>query len=149
MWNSHKIKSVKATKVFQVFISIVYDNFILELSISISISNALLLLLWRSRKIQTSFKTLVSKKATIWRLKKSHINDKLLEKIMSSSYHTEQKTLIEVSCIYNIHTREKKFCSCYFWRFVSCLDSDRSKNLKCTLWSVRVFFCFYREEKAK
>ena len=42
MWNSHKIKSVKATKVFQVCISIVYDSFILELNISISISTALL-----------------------------------------------------------------------------------------------------------
>ena len=42
----------------------------------------------------------------IWRLKKSHSNDKLLEKIASSSYHTEQNTSIEASCIYNIHTRE-------------------------------------------
>ena len=31
--------------------------------------------------MQTSFKTLVSNKATIWRLKKSHSNNKLLEKI--------------------------------------------------------------------
>ena len=48
--NSQKIKSVKnfiikksATKTFQICISIVYDRFILELSISISISTALLL----------------------------------------------------------------------------------------------------------
>ena len=39
----------------------------LELSISISIRTALLLR--RQRKIRTSFKTLVSKKTTIWRLK--------------------------------------------------------------------------------
>ena len=42
--------------------SIVYDSLILELSISINISTALLA--WRQRKIQTSFKTLVSKKTT-------------------------------------------------------------------------------------
>ena len=46
--NSQEIKSVKnfiikksATKTFQVCIIIVYDSFILELSISISISTAL------------------------------------------------------------------------------------------------------------
>ena len=50
-----KIKSVKnviteksATKVFQVYTSIVYDSFFLELSISISIGTALLL--WRCVK---------------------------------------------------------------------------------------------------
>ena len=59
MWNSQKINSVKnvitkksTAKAFQVYISVVYDSFILELSISISISTALLL--WRERKIQTS-----------------------------------------------------------------------------------------------
>ena len=105
-----------AMNVFQVCIGIVYNSFILELGISIiSISTALLL--WRYCKIWTSFKTLVSKKATIWQLKKSHSNDRLLEKITSSSYHMEQKTFIEASCIYNIHTGEKNFCSCYFWRF--------------------------------
>ena len=39
-------------------------------------------------KIRTSFKILVSNKATLWRLKESHSNDKLLPK-MSSSYHME------------------------------------------------------------
>ena len=66
-------------------------------------------------------------------LKKSHSNDKFLEKITSCSYHMEQKTFIEASCIYNIHTGEKSFCSWCFWRFVSCLDSGRLKKLKCTL----------------
>ena len=75
-------------------------------SISISISTALLL--WRQRKIRTSLKTLFSKKTAIWRLKKSQSNDKLLEEITSSSYHMEQKTNVEGSCIYNIHTGEKK-----------------------------------------
>ena len=41
-------------------------------------------------------------------LRKSHSNDKLLEK-RTSYYHMEQKTFIEASYIYNIHTREKIF----------------------------------------
>ena len=102
-----------ATKVFQVCIGIVYNSFILELGISIiSISTALLL--WRYCKIWTSFKTLVSKKATIWRLKKSHSNDKILEKIAFYSYHMEQKTFKEASCFYNIRSEGNFFCSCCF-----------------------------------
>ena len=59
----------------------------------------------------------------------------------------EQKTFIEASYIYNIHTRENFFyCSRYFWRFVSRLDSDKLKNFK-GIWSVRVFFYFHRDEK--
>ena len=38
-------------------------------------------------KIWTSFKTLASKKAGTWHLKKSLSNDRLLWKVMSSSYH--------------------------------------------------------------
>ena len=101
-------------KSFQVCIIIVYDSFILGLSISISISTALLLWRYGLRKIRTSFKTLVSKKTTIWRLKKSHSNDKLLEKITSFNYHMEQKTLIEASCICNIHTGENFFAVAAF-----------------------------------
>ena len=68
-----------AMKVLQVCIGLVYNRFILELRISIiSISTALLL--WRYCKIPTSFKTLVSRKTTIWLLKKSHSNNKFLEK---------------------------------------------------------------------
>ena len=63
--------------------------------------------------MRTSFKTIVSKKA-ILRLKKSHSNYKLLEKITSSSYHMEQKTFIEASCIYNIHTGKKNFAATVF-----------------------------------
>ena len=58
--------------------------------------------------MRTSLKTLVSNKPTIWRLKKRHSKDKLLEKITSSSNHMELKTFIEAICIYNIHTGEKK-----------------------------------------
>ena len=57
---------------------------------------------------------LVSKhlfQTTIWRLKKSHSNDKVLEKITFSSYHVEQKTFMEANCIYNIHSEGKIFCS--------------------------------------
>ena len=144
-----KIKSVKniiikksATKLFQVYLSMAYHSFISELSISISISTAMLLWRYGLRKIRPSFKTLVSNKTTIWRLKKSHSSNKLLEKITSSNYHMEQKTYIEASRVCNIHTREKKFCSCYFWRLVNHLDSDRLKNLKCALVCTSLLLLF-------
>ena len=102
-----QLKNTNATKHFQVFISIVYDSFILVLCVSISISTALLLWRYGLRKIRTSFKTLVSKKTTIWWMKKSHSNDKLLEKITSSSYHMEQKhSLKQVASI--TYTLEKR-----------------------------------------
>ena len=47
------------------------------------------MILWRSRKTQTSFKTLVSKKAAIWRLKESQSNYKPLQKAMAFSYQME------------------------------------------------------------
>ena len=53
------------------------------------------------------FQNTCLKKATIWRLKNSHSNDKRLEKLKASSYHMEQKTYVEASCIYN--TLEKVF----------------------------------------
>ena len=40
-------------------------------------------------KIQTSFKTLSSKKVATWHLKKYHSNDELSRKVMSFSYHIE------------------------------------------------------------
>ena len=43
-------------------------------------------------KLRTSFKRLASRKATTWWLKQSQNNDKLLLKVISSSYHIEQKT---------------------------------------------------------
>ena len=151
MWNSEKNvecrqryhKKKSATKVFQVCISIVYDRFFWNLALAL-VSTALLL--WRYGKIRTSFKTLVSKKTAIRQLKKSYCNDKLWEKITSSSYHMEQKTFIEASCIYNIHTGENHFCSCYFWKFVSRLDSDRLKNVKCTLVCTSLFLILQRQK---
>ena len=64
--------------------------------------------------MRTTFKTLVSKKTTIWQLKKFHSNDKLLGKKTSSSYHMEQKTFVEASCMYNIHTGENIFAAATF-----------------------------------
>ena len=60
------------------------------------------------------FQNTCCKEMTIWRLKKPRRNDKLLERIMSSSYHMEQKTFIEASCIYKILTGEKIFCTATF-----------------------------------
>ena len=42
-----------------------------------------------TRKLRTSFKTLASKKAAKWRLRKSQSSDKLSRKVMSFSYHIE------------------------------------------------------------
>ena len=85
------------------FKSVVHDNFILELGISIG--NALLL--WRQRKIRTSFKTLVSKKTTIWRLKKYQSNNKLLEKITSPKLSHGTKN-IHRSKLHLKHTQWRK-----------------------------------------
>ena len=38
-------------------------------------------------KIRTPFKTLISKKATTWQLKKAQNSDKILGKTMPSIYH--------------------------------------------------------------
>ena len=76
--NSHKIKERKnvtikqVVKVYQVKYTLYFETLVLAL-----------------HKIQTSFKTIVSKKATIRRLEKSQSNDKLLQKTMSSSYQME------------------------------------------------------------
>ena len=119
----------------------------MKLSISIKHKHCtVILLLWRYCKIRISFKTLVSKKMTIWRLRKSRSNDKLLEKRTSSNYHMEQKTFIEASYIYNIHTGENIFLQLLLLKFVRRFDWDRLKNFK-GIWSVRVFFYFYRDEK--
>ena len=42
--------------------------------------------MWGERKIRTSFKTLVSNKAKIWRLKESQSSDKLSGKMFSSNH---------------------------------------------------------------
>ena len=63
----------------------------------------------KTHKIRTSFKTLVSKKATIWWLKESQSSDKLLSK-MSSSHNIHHRA----SCIYNIHTGENFFAAATF-----------------------------------
>ena len=77
-------------------------------------------------EIRTSFKLL------FFQMKQEHGggkdpegNDELLWKAMSSSYHMEQK--IQTSCSNNIHSGENAFCSCRFWRFVSCSFSESKK----------------------
>ena len=58
----------------------------------------------------------------------------------------EQNTFIGASYIYNIHIGENFFLQLLFCSFVSRLDSDRLKNFK-GIWSVLVFFYFYRDDK--
>ena len=94
------------------------------------------LTVWRKCKIRTSFKTLISKKATIWRLKESQSNNKRLQKTMTSSYQMEWKTFTEASCIYHIHTGGKFLCSCYFWRFASFFFCYNVKKIV-------VYYCLY------
>ena len=66
----------------------------------------------KMHKIRTSFKTLASKRAATfhkslsWDLKKYHSNNKLLWKVMSSSYHMEQETFIKWSFTKNVYTLE-------------------------------------------
>ena len=55
---------------------------------------------------------------------------------------------IEASYIFNIHIGEETFFNWFFWRFVNHFDSDRVKNLKCTLVCTGPI-CFYREETTK
>ena len=55
-----------------------------------------------------------SKKATTRWLEKSHSNDKLLRKVMFSSYPMELNIFIEASLSRNKHTGGKGFCICCF-----------------------------------
>ena len=128
------------TKVYQVKYTIAsFWNF--------GISSALIL--WRQCKKRTSFKTLISKKATIWRLKESQSNKKRLQKTMTSSYEMEQKTFIEASCVYHINTGGKVLCSCYFWRFVSFFFCySVKKNPQCTI-ACTSLLCISKEETTK
>ena len=89
MWNSHRIMSAKnfiikkSAKVFPVCVSMTCDRFILELRLVLAL---------RCYCGDTDlFQNTCFKETTIWRLKNSHSNDKLLEKIVSFSYHIEEK----------------------------------------------------------
>ena len=114
--NSQKIKSVKnfiikksPAKVFQV--SIVKYKTALFWNIALALVLALHCYCERNVKYRLLPKHLLQRKR---RLKKSHSNDKLLEKITSSSYHLEQKAFIEVSRIHNMHTGENFFAAAAF-----------------------------------
>ena len=103
------MKVCKSYEVFQVCTIQYTIVLVWNLAFSISISTALLFCFCGNNVKHGLLLTFVSKKTTIWQLKKSHSNDKLLEKITSFSYHMEQKTFIEASGIYNIHSGEKIF----------------------------------------
>ena len=76
------IKNVSCESLWS--ISVVHNSFII-----LELWHNTAMLLWRKRKIRTSFKTLASKGTTIWWLKKCQRHDKVLEKITSDSYHME------------------------------------------------------------
>ena len=62
----------------------------------------------------------------------------------------EQKTFIETSSIYNIHTGENNFSSGYFWRFCELFRFGQIKKFEVYFdLYIRVFFYFYREKKTK
>ena len=61
---------------------------------------------------------------------------------MSSSYHMEQKTFIEASCIYDIHTWEKSFCSCLLFK----VYEDRVKKFVVHFGQYESSLHFYRRE---
>ena len=84
---------------------------------------------------------------TTWRLRKLQGCNKLLWKTTTSSSHMEYKTVIEASCINNIHAGEKVFSSCYFWRFVSSFFSGIVKKLV-YIWSAWVFFTYLEKRVA-
>ena len=67
---------------------------------------------------------------------------------MTCSVEMEEKTFIEASCVYNMHTGGNVFRSCYFWRFVSRFFWDRVKKLVFTLVCVSVL-CISRDEATK
>ena len=94
-----------------------------------------------THNIWTSFKTLASKKATGWHLKRSQSNDKLLLKVIPPSCIIEQKTVIEESCTNNIQTGEKGFYCCHL-KLCGSFLFRQSKNTNSILWSVWVFLAF-------
>ena len=106
--------------------SIVYDSFILEISIYISIR--LHCYCGNNVKYGLFSKHLFQRKRQYGGWKKSHSNEKLLEKITSSSYHMEQKTSIEVSCTHDTHWR-KSFFQLLLLKACESLRFGQIKNL--------------------
>ena len=134
--NSHKIKNVKkiiskksATKVFQVFISIVYIALFWYLALALVL--ALHCYCGDNIKYGLLSKHLFQRKWQYgcWKTAVDS-NDKLLEKITSSNYHMEQKTFIEASCIYNIHTGEKCFLQLLLWKVWESFRFGQIKKLE-------------------
>ena len=85
-------------------------------------------------------------KTTIWRLIKLHSNDKLLEKITSSSYHMEQKTFIEASYIYNVHTGENIFLQLLLLKVCKSLRFGQIRKLRGYLVCMSLLLLLWRRE---
>ena len=85
---------------------------------------------------------------TIWRLKKFQGNDKLLEKITSSSYHMEQKTFLGASCIYNIHTREKNVLQLLLLKVCETFRFEQIKNLELYFGLYESSFTFIEKRRS-
>ena len=111
----------------------IYHSFILELVSHLTVEI--------THKIRTAFKTLDSKKASIWRLKLPQRNYKLLWKVRSSSYHTEQKTFIEASFTNDTYWR-KRFLELLLLAVCGSLLFRQSEKTCVVLWSAWVFIAF-------
>ena len=91
--------------------------------------------------MQTSFKTLFSKKATIWRLKESPTN--FCKKSLSvTTWNKKHSSKQVVSSTYTLQFFLfcfffGFFCSCSLWRFASRFDlnriTNRSKHRRCSV----------------
>ena len=75
-------------------------------------------------------------------LQKLQSNDKLSQKVMSSSYHIEEETFIEACCTSSIHAGEKGFLQLPLLKVCGSFLFRQSKGTSGILWSVRVFVAF-------
>ena len=72
--------------------------------------------------------------------------DKFVQRIVSSNYHIESKTLIEASFTDNTHTLGKFFAVATFEVCQTFVFRQSEKKTGGIIWFVRVFFVFYRRE---
>ena len=87
-------------------------------------------------------------KKSVEQSKIKNVKNVIIKKWATKVFHLPQgiKNIHQSSSIYHIDTGRKVFYSCCFWRFVSCLDLDRLKNLKCTLVCRSLLLLLYRRE---
>ena len=98
-----------------------------------------LVLLWRLCKIRTAFKTLISKTARTWWLKKN---------FRVASFGKTFKTFVKKNLTNKIQTGEKYFCRSYIWRFVNRFFSDKVIKLE-VYFGLHVLVCISGEGKIK